>query len=93
MGSNSRARRKDVNEETNRREIPTTGAYFGRMLLLCVPVANIIAAFVWGFGGETEEKRRFGRGALLVIAVAAALSILGAVISFAVMRRLLFEFA
>lgn len=82
-----------MNEDTKIREIPTTGAYFGRMLLLCVPLANIIAAFVWGFGGETEEKRRFGRGALLVIGVAAALSIIGAVISFTVLRRLLFHFA
>jgi len=71
--------------------MPTTGAYFGRMLLLCVPVANVVAAFVWGFAGETEEKRRFGRGALLVIAVAVALSAIGAVISFSVMRRLLFQ--
>lgn len=80
-----------MNEDTKISGVPTTGAYFGRMLLLCVPLANIIAAFVWGFAGETEEKRRFGRGALLVMAVAAALSIIGAAISFAVMRRLLFQ--
>ncbi len=80
-----------MSEDTKIREMPTTGAYFGRMLLLCVPVANVVAAFVWGFAGETEEKRRFGRGALLVIAVAVALSAIGAVISFSVMRRLLFQ--
>lgn len=80
-----------MDEKISGAVIPTTGAYFGRMLLLCIPVINIVAAFVWGFAGETIEKKRFGRGALLVIAAVIVLSVICALAAYYVMKGLLLQ--
>jgi ethanolamine transporter EutH len=38
-----------------------------RILVLLIPVVNVIAGFLWAFGGQTEETRRFGKIVLVVM--------------------------
>jgi len=46
-----------------------------RILVLLIPVVNVIAGFLWAFGGRTEETRRFGKTVLVVM----ILGLMGAV--------------
>ena len=43
------------------------GEIIFRILVLLIPVINVIAAFLWAFGGQSEETRRFGKIVLVVM--------------------------
>lgn len=46
--------------------------YFGRLLLFSLPIINVAAAFAWVFAGKDEETKSFGKAALLVLLILAA---------------------
>ena len=53
------------------------GQYLGMFLLLCIPIANIILLFVWGFGSSVNlNKKNFARAALILAAIGLVLSFL-----------------
>lgn len=72
-------------------DVPSTGVYFGRLILLCIPVVNVIMSLIWGFGGSTEEKKHFGRAGLLVIIVITLLIFLAGFVSFLFLQARLIE--
>ena len=74
-------------------EAPSTGKYFARFILLCIPIVNVIMAMVWGFAGDEEETRNFGRAALFTILLIAGAAILLGLISLSIINRYIIEFS
>ena len=59
------------------------GQYLVMLLLLCIPIANVILLFVWGFGSSVNlNKKNLARAALILAGISIVLSIfLGAAIT------------
>ncbi|HAP43620.1 MAG: hypothetical protein A2087_04360 [Spirochaetes bacterium GWD1_61_31] len=59
--------------DTNMTDYPAkAGTWLLRLLILCVPVANVVASLLWGFGGRDAVTRGFGRAAFAFILLASA---------------------
>ena len=58
----------------------TTGEWFVTLLILGLPVVGIVMYFVWAFGSGNMGRRNFCRAALLWLAVAACLAIIGLIV-------------
>ena len=57
--------------DTNMTDYPAkAGTWLLRLLILCVPVANVVASLLWGFGGRDAVTRGFGRAAFAFILLA-----------------------
>jgi hypothetical protein len=61
----------------------TVGQYIVTFLLLCIPLANLVLLFVWGFGHSVNlNKRNLARAILVFAAISVILwIILGGVIA------------
>ena len=81
----------DYSENTMYDDVPSTGVYFGRLILLCIPVVNVIMSLIWGFAGTTDEAKHFGRAGLLVIIVITLLLFLAGFVAFLFLQARLIE--
>ncbi len=51
--------------------------YIVMLLLLCIPLANLVLLFVWGFGSSVNlNKKNFARASLILAAAGMVLSLL-----------------
>ncbi len=67
----------------------STGFYLSRMIILCIPVVNVIAALVWAFTGSSRETRNFGKAGLFTILIVTAVVTALGLVSFFVIRNTL----
>ncbi len=51
------------------------GAYFGCMLLFCIPVIGWVACVVMAFSGANQNRKNFARAMLIFIVIGIALSV------------------
>jgi hypothetical protein len=70
----------------------STGFYLSRMIILCIPIVNVIAALVWAFTGSSKESRNFGKAGLFtILIVTAVVAALGLVSFFMIKNSLLMQ--
>ena len=58
----------------NNRERLTVGQWVITLLILAIPILNIIMLFVWGFGGNKDERENFSKAALIWMLIGIILS-------------------
>lgn len=52
-----------------------TGAYFGTMLLFCIPVIGWVACIIMAFAGNAQNRKNFARAMLIFIIIGLAFSV------------------
>jgi hypothetical protein len=57
----------------------TTGEWFVTLLILALPLVGLVMHFVWAFGDGNIGRKNFCRAALLWLAIALCLAIVGLV--------------
>ncbi|MDG5472038.1 hypothetical protein P6709_09770 [Jeotgalibacillus sp. ET6] len=47
----------------------TTKSWVGTLFLLMIPLVNLVLLFVWGFGSEEGQRKKYSRAMLIVTGI------------------------
>lgn len=66
---------------TENLEHVSVAGWIGVLLLSCIPIANIVMLFVWGFSSTTKKSlKNYARAMLIFYAIAVVISIIAVII-------------